>query len=132
MKLSWASWIRTSEMQGSKPCALPLGDGPTDAPAALSSRQKNSPNEILTQSARIVKQLCRKGLTFQTCGAGCLLHSYLRLSYPVCTAAHTSVFRISILRPYDDRGLSGSCVIGIYQIKSRLEFRAAYRLIPYL
>ena len=25
---SWASWIRTSVMQGSKPCALPLGDSP--------------------------------------------------------------------------------------------------------
>ena len=26
--LYWASWIRTSEMQESKSCALPLGDGP--------------------------------------------------------------------------------------------------------
>ncbi len=25
---NWASWIRTSVMQGSKPCALPLGDSP--------------------------------------------------------------------------------------------------------
>ena len=67
---SWASWIRTSVMQGSKPCALPLGDSPRIKKGGYrdSNPGPSEPQSDALTNCAIPTIMCSKGFEPPTHG----------------------------------------------------------------